>query len=174
MAAAVIQISLSASSPTLKLSGSDSDVPCYFITTARIKSSSNPSSPITLHTGRFPIAVTALATVSRGGRPECASPALQGGAINSLVKSDGRKRIEWLRVRCQWVPPRNSRDDPSFTWATVPAAGELVVKHYLPLAALKERGVCAGEFYTTSLNDRVSSACPVRLDHSDFSRLMIF
>ena len=161
MAAAIVSITLSLSSPTLQLSGSDEDDPFYLITTATIKSSSNPSSPITLHTGRFPVAVTALATVPPGGRTDLASPALQGHAIKDLVERGGGKKVEWDRVRTQWVPPRNLREDKYFSWATVPAKGELVVRHFLPREKLRESGVCAGEVYTTALDAQVSSACPV-------------
>jgi hypothetical protein len=93
MTAAIVYIMLTTSSPTLELSGSDEEDPFYLITTATIRSSTNPSSPITLHTGRFPVAVTALATIPPGGRTDLASPALQGHAIKDLVERSG-KRVE--------------------------------------------------------------------------------
>ena len=99
MAAATVHTTLSASSPTPRLSGSDITDPFYLLTTATIRSRIKPFSPINLNTGRYPMAVTALATVPPGGHTDLASPALQGQAIRGLVERGGGKRIEWDSVR---------------------------------------------------------------------------
>lgn len=173
-AAATIYITLSASSPTIRLSGSDEDDPFYLITTATIKSSTNPSSPITLHTGRYPVAVTALATHApweRARVPLEASPALRGHAIKalSLEQTSGSKagkKVDWDYFRTQAIPPPNLGEDETFTWATVPVEGDLSVRHFLPREKLRECGVCVGEVYTTALDSQVSSACSVGLSLS--------
>lgn len=169
-AAAIISITLTTSSPTIQLSGSDEDDPFYLITTATIKSNTNPSSPITLHTGRYPVGATALATHApweRGLVPLEASPALRGHAIKalSLEQTSGsearKKTVDWDYFRTQAIPPPNLREDETFTWATVPVEGELSVRHFLPREKLRECGVCVGEVYTTALDPQVSSACSV-------------
>lgn len=189
----VVTITLTASSPTLSLSTSDETEPFHLITTA----TQTTTSPLTLHTGRFPASVTALATWPNGAPRygnDQSSPALQGNAIRALVQvvdsdgdgdgdGDGRepshgtasstgnsgaqqqrraKTIEWEAFRVNWVPPPNMRQDPAFTWATIPAApGQLVIKHFLSRAKLMESGVRPGEVYETGLNARRSNACPV-------------
>lgn len=171
--AIVISITLSTSSPTLQLSASDSEDPFYLLTTATITSCPDPDSdsPVTLHTGRFPAAVTALAAFPPdSGRTglAAASPALQGHAIGDLVCRRGggggaEKRVQWDWARTNWVPPRNLREDRDLTWATVPAQGRgaLVVRHYLPREKLRECGVVPGEVYRTGLDGAVAGACPV-------------
>ena len=187
----VVTIALTASSPTLSLSASGETEPSHLITTA----TQTTSSPLTLHTGRFPASVTALATWPNGAPQygeDKSSPALQGNAIRALVQivdsdSDGNgdsrkpssgtgsgtgnsvaqqqrraKTTEWETFRVNWVLPPNMREDPAFTWATIPAApGQLVVKHFLSRAKLMESGVRPGEVYETGLNARRSDACPV-------------
>lgn len=173
-AAATIYITLTTSSPTVHLSGSDKDDPFYLITAATIKSSINPSFPITLHSGRYPVAVTALAVHAPwecAREPLEASPALRGHAIKALSLeqksgSEAGKKVDWDYFRTQGISSPNLREDETFTWATVPVEGELSVRHFLPREKLRECGVCVGEVYTTALDPQVSSACSVGLSLS--------